>query len=121
MTRVVLLLVAPGQLLPGLLAFVAPGAFYDALAGYPPENAHFIRDLGSWQIGLGLLALLAANRPALHVPALAALAVQFTLHTVSHLIDLGASEPAWQGPFALATQALGAVVLTALLIKELRS
>jgi hypothetical protein len=121
MTRVVLLIVAPGQLLPGLLAFFAPSAFYDLIASYEPENDHFVRDLGSWQIGLGLLALLAANRPAIHVPALAVLAVQFTLHTVSHVIDVGAAEAAWQGPFALATQALGAVVLTALLIKELRS
>ena len=116
-----LLLVAAAQLLPGILAFVAPGAFYDVLAGFPPENSHFLRDLGSWQIALGLLALLAWRRPALRAPVLAILALQFALHTVSHAIDVNDSDPAWQGPFALVAEAIGAVVLTALAIKESRT
>jgi hypothetical protein len=121
MTRAVLLVVAAAQLLPGILAIVAPGVFYDQLGAYPPENHHYIRDVGSWQIGLGLLALAAARRPALRAPVLLALAVQYVLHGVSHVIDVNAPDPAWQGPAALALQVAGAVVLTALAIKESRS
>lgn len=117
---ITLLLVAAGQLIPGVLATVAPGAFYDAIAGYPPENSHFIRDIGSWNIALGLLALVAWRRPALRAPALGILAVQFALHTISHAIDVNHSEPAWQGPAALVAQALGVVVLTALFLRESR-
>ncbi len=118
---VVLLVVAAAQLLPGIVAAVAPGAFYDGLAGYPPENHHFIRDLGSWQIALGLLALAAARRPSLRAPVLLALAVQYAVHTISHIVDVNDTDPAWQGPAALALQLLGAVVLTALAIREHRT
>jgi hypothetical protein len=117
---VVLLVVAAAQLLPGILAVVAPGAFYDQIASYPPENSHFIRDLGSWQIALGLLALAAFRRPALRVPVLLVLAVQYVLHAVSHVIDVDSTDPAWQGPTALVLQLLGAIVLVALAVREQR-
>ena len=117
---VVLLVVAAAQLLPGILAAVAPGAFYDALAGYPPENDHFIRDLGSWQIALGLVALLAWRRPAIRPPVLAILAIQYAVHAISHVIDVNDTDPAWQGPFALVLQLVGVVVLTGLAMKEHR-
>jgi hypothetical protein len=61
-----LLSVGVAQLLPGLLAFLAPGAFYDAIGPYPPENDHYIKDVGTWQIALGVAALgaVAARRGA---------------------------------------------------------
>ena len=116
----VLLVVAASQLLPGVLAMVAPAAFYDAFAAFPPENHHFIRDVGSWQVALGLVALLAWWRPAIRVPVLAILALQYGLHLVSHVIDVDASDPEWHGVFGLATEALGTVVLTAIAVKEAR-
>lgn len=121
LVAVVLLLIAASQLLPGILALVAPGAFYDAFAAFPPANSHFIRDLGSWQVALGLVALLAWRRPALRGPVLAILAIQYGLHLVSHVIDVDASDPEWHGPFGVAAEALGAVVLTALAVRESRS
>jgi uncharacterized membrane protein len=120
LTATVLLVVAAAQLLPGLLAFLAPGAFYDLLAPYPPENAHLVKDLGAWQIALGAAALLAARRPTWRVPMLGVLALQYALHTVSHAIDVNASDPSWNGPAVLALQALATLVLLALLVKERR-
>lgn len=120
-TGVVLLIVAASQLLPGILALVAPAAFYDAFAAFPPENSHFIRDVGSWQVALGILALVAWRRPAFRTPVLGVLAVQYALHLLSHVIDVNASDPAWHGPFGLVAEGLGAVVLTALFVKEYRS
>jgi hypothetical protein len=118
MVKIVLVVVGLAQLLTGLLAFVAPGAFYDALAGYPPENHHFITDLGSWQIALGAAALYAATRADWHVPMLGILALQYALHAISHVVDVNDSDPAWQGPFALTTQLIGFVVLGALFLRE---
>jgi predicted anti-sigma-YlaC factor YlaD len=115
---VALLIVAATQLGLGALAFLAPGAFYDAIASYPPENAHFLKDVGSWQVALGAAALYAVRRPAWRAPMLGILAIQYTLHAISHLIDVDVPDPAWQGTFALVTQALGAVVLAALFLKE---
>lgn len=119
-TTTVLYVVAAAQLLPGLLAFLAPGAFYDLLAPYPPENEHLSKDLGAWQIGLGAAALIAARRPAWRVPMLGVLALQYGLHTVSHAIDVSGSDPAWNGPAVLVLQALATLVLLALLMKERR-
>lgn len=121
LTEAVLYAVAAIQILPGVLAFVAPGAFYDLLGPYPPQNDHFIKDLGSWQIALGAAALIGARRPDWRVPILGVLTLQFALHTVSHAIDVGATDPSWNGPVSLALEALVTLVLAALLVKEHRS
>ena len=118
LTGAVLVLVGLGQVGPGLLALLAPGTFYDVIGPYPPENAHFVKDLGSWQIALGLAALTAVARPAWRRPMLAILALQYALHTVSHLVDVDAAEPEAFGPVTLALQALGAAVLAALFVRE---
>ena len=115
---VALLVVGTTQVALGALAFLAPGTFYDLIASYPPDNAHFLKDVGSWQVALGAAALYAARRPAWRVPMLGILAIQYTLHTISHLIDVDVPDPAWQGTFALVTQAFGAVVLVALFLRE---
>ena len=117
----VLLVIAAILVLPGILAFVSPGAFYDQIAGYPPRNDHFIRDLGSWQIALGAVALYGARRRAWRTPLLALLALQYALHAVSHVIDVGDTDPAWQGPFALVVQLAGALLLAGLFVREQRA
>ncbi len=114
----VLLVAGATQVASGVLAFLAPGAFYDLVASYPPENAHFLKDLGSWQIGLGALALYGARRAEWRLPLLGLLALQYVLHTVSHVIDAGEADKGWHDPFALITQRLGAVLLTALFLRE---
>lgn len=115
---IVLLVAGLAQLLPGLMAFLAPGAFYDQIAAYPPENAHFIKDLGSWQIALGAAALVAVRRPAWRAPMLGLLALQVGLHAISHVIDVDRAEQAWQGVSAIVLQAVGFLVLAALFVRE---
>lgn len=115
---VVLLVVGFTQLATGVLAFVAPGAFYDLVAGYPPENHHFVKDVGSWNVALGAIALYGARRADWRTPLLGLLALQYALHTVSHVIDAGDSDPGWHSTFALITQGFGAVLLFALFLRE---
>ena len=107
-------------LVPGLLAFFAPGAFYDLLAPFPPENDHLLKDVGAFQVGLGVAAVLAIRVEAFRVPMLGALTVVFALHTISHLIDVDDTDPSWVGPAELALLAGGTLLLAGLLVKELR-
>jgi multicomponent Na+:H+ antiporter subunit D len=57
---------APGT--PLRVLMIAPTSFFEQAATFEPYNAHFIRDLGAFQIGLGAVLLLAAfSRDALLV------------------------------------------------------
>ena len=114
-------IVAATQIVPGLLAFLAPDAFYDLLAPFPPQNDHILRDVGSWQIALGVAAAVAVRRRSWCVPMLAIVTPQLGLHTISHLIDIGNSEPAWVGPAEFVTLAVGTLVLAGLLVRERRA
>ena len=120
LTGVLLAVIAAALILPGILAFVAPGAFYDQIAGYPPRNDHFLRDLGAFQIGLGGLAFLAWLQPQIRRAAYAILALHFALHTISHVIDVSNADPAWQGPLSLVFEALATAVLVVLFVRERR-
>ena len=118
LVTVVLTIVGVTQVAIGLLAFLAPGAFYDLVAGYPPENHHFLMDIGSWNVALGAIALYGARRAEWRTPLLGLIGLQYVLHTIAHIVDVGDADPSWQGPFALVTQGLGAVVLLALFLRE---
>lgn len=117
---IVLIAVGVPQILLGVLALVAPGAFYENVGPFPPENTHFIKDIGSWQVALGAAALYAVRRPAWRTPMLGLLALQFILHTISHVVDVGEADPDSYGPLTLGTTALGAVVCTAAFLRERR-
>jgi hypothetical protein len=117
---IVLVVTGITQLVPGLLAFLAPAAFYDLLAPFPPENHHILRDVGSWQIALGLGALVAVRVPSFRVPMLGLLTLQLALHAISHLINIDDPDPSWLGPVEFATLAGGAVLVGGLFVRELR-
>ena len=113
-TRWIAIIAGLFYLVGGLWAFFAPRSFFEALATFPPYNRHFLHDVGSFQIGLGLMLLLALRwRDALFV-AFAANAVGAAFHLVSHIIDqdLGgrATDPFGLGTLLLVL-ALGVAVL----------
>lgn len=94
----------------GAWAFLAPASFFGAVATFEPYNAHFVRDIGAFQVGLGAVLLLSAVlRDALLV-ALAGVGIGAAFHGIGHVIDreLG-GDPATDIPFF----ALIAVVLFA--------
>lgn len=74
----------------GAWEFASPRTFYDALAVYPPFNAHFLRDGGAFTMGIGAGMLAGARwRDGLTV-ALVGAAAACVLHTVSHVVDVDA-------------------------------
>ena len=73
----------------GLWAMVAPETFFDAAATFEPFNAHLTRDVGAFMVGLGVVLLLAAARPAVDALAVAlcGAGVGAVAHTLSHVVD----------------------------------
>jgi hypothetical protein len=85
--RIVALIGGVLLLVLGLWAFAAPESFYEALAVYPPYNAHFVRDIGAFQVGLGLVLVLAARMPDGLRAALLGVGGGGLLHAGGHLLD----------------------------------
>jgi hypothetical protein len=116
-----LLLFGVPSLLLGVAMAFAPGAFFDLIGPYGPRNDHYIHDTASFQIALAALLLIALRRPSWRVPALTANAVQWGLHAISHVLDVGAAEPAWIGWFDLFATTTGTGLLIALAVLASRA
>jgi hypothetical protein len=99
-----------------LLMLVSPGTFFSEIAPFGAQNDHYIRDGATFQLALGVLALLAVPQPALRPAALLVISLQFVIHTVNHLLDIKESDPAWLGP----ADFIGLALLSALAIELLR-
>jgi hypothetical protein len=109
--RTGLLALAATQLVLGLLLAFAPGTFYDAIANFGPRSDHSLRDLSTFYLAAAVVLAVAAGRPSWRVPTLALVGLQFGLHAVNHVIDVGDSSPGWVGPFDVLTLVLGVLLI----------
>jgi hypothetical protein len=107
----VLLILGLSQLALGLWMVISPGSFYDALGPFGERNDHYLADVATFYLALGAAALVAARRPGWRLPVLGFAAIQYTLHAVNHLVDIGEADPGWVGPFDFVTLALSAAGL----------
>jgi hypothetical protein len=68
-----------------------PAGWYAGLPAAVPDtgplNTHFVRDIGSAFAVMGAALLLAAVRPALRTPMIAAVALFYVLHALVHVTD----------------------------------
>ena len=91
--RIVAIVGGVGFVVLGAWAMVDPRSFFEALARFEPYNQHFLQDIGAFQVGLGVVLLLAglSVRAAGLTGALVGVGVAAALHTVSHIAgrDLG--------------------------------
>jgi hypothetical protein len=109
--RTGLLAVAAVQLATGLWLALAPRSFYSALADFGPRNVHDLRDMAAFYLASGVVLGVAVARPSWRAPALALVGLQFALHAVNHLVDVGDADPSWIGWFDLLSLAAGAGLL----------
>jgi hypothetical protein len=86
------------QIAVGAWLVIDPSSFIDEIASFGPADHHFLRDLGTFQLGIGIALMAAVGRPQWRVPILFAAFAQSALHTVNHLFDIGGTDPGWQGP-----------------------
>jgi hypothetical protein len=82
-----------------LFMAVAPHAFYVDVGPFGVANDHYIRDVATYNAALAFAFAVAVRRPSWRVPVLALTTVQFALHSVNHLVDIGKAHPAWAGYF----------------------
>jgi uncharacterized membrane protein len=106
-----LIVFAIAQLILGLLLWLTPGFFHDEIGPYGPRNDHYMGDLATWYLALGAMMLVAARRPAWRAAVLLLALIQYGLHSVNHLIDIGEADPEWLGPFNFASLAVTTLLL----------
>jgi hypothetical protein len=102
---------ASGVIVAGLIAFaavqfalaifmaVAPHEFYTAIGPFGSRNDHYVRDVASYNAALGAGLAISVRRPSWRVPMLAIMTIQFALHSINHLADIGDAHPGWIGYF----------------------
>jgi len=98
-----------------LFMAISPHGFYTVVGPFEAFNQHYIRDTASFYAALGLGLAVALRRPAWRVPLLATNAVQYALHSVNHLIDIGKADPMWLGYFDFFSITAGTLLLVWLL------
>ena len=67
---------------------VSPTNFYESIATFGADNDHFIRDLSTYNIAMGLALLVSVVKMSWRVPILFLVAVQYLLHALNHLLDI---------------------------------
>jgi hypothetical protein len=93
-----------------LLTF-APHAFFEDVGPYGAQNDHYMRDLATFYAALGSGGLIAYRRASWRTPVLCLLALQYGLHTLNHLADIGAAHTRWLGPANFASLAIATAAL----------
>ena len=116
--RPLLIVFGSAQLVLGLLLWLTPGFFYDEIGPYPPRNDHYMADLATFYLALGAVALASVSRERWRVPVLTLALVQYGLHSLNHLIDIGDPHPGWLGPANFVSLVLTTVLLGWMLTRE---
>jgi hypothetical protein len=114
----VLGLAGAGMLAAGIWAGIAPRSFARFVAF--PYHAHFLHDLGAFQLGIGATLLLALAWRDAPTVALAGFLVANTLHTISHATDLGVGGRA-SDPYAIGILSLLAAAALVLRVRQRRA
>jgi hypothetical protein len=109
--RALLAIFAAVQVLTGALLWLTPGFFHDEIGPYGARNDHYMGDLATWYLALGVAAFVAVRRVGWRVPVLALAFLQYALHSLNHLIDVGETDPGWLGPANLVSIVLATVLL----------
>ena len=113
--RPALLIFAATQLLLAANQIFAPEQFFEGVGGFGERNDHYIRDTATIPLALAFGLLVAASRRSWRAPVLAVALVQFVTHMINHIADAGDSDPSWAGPVDVASLALGALLIGAML------
>ena len=87
----------------GLWMAISPESFFDVLGGFGAENPHYVRDVSTFYLALGAALLVAVRRPTWRAPVLLVSALQYGIHSLNHLVDIGDAEPSWAGPLNAVT------------------
>jgi hypothetical protein len=83
-------------LITGLTQLFMPAWFFENVGNFPPYNRHYIGDLGTFSLGLGIALLWAVRNPLQHRLLIGCAALVSLLHALNHAYDdLGAPLADW--------------------------
>ena len=116
--RALMIAFAAVQLVIGLLLWLTPGFFYDEIGPFGARNDHYMADVATYYLALGTVVLMSLRRPSWRIPVLTLAFLQYSLHALNHLIDIGESDPGWIGPADFVSLTLAAVLLAWMLRQE---
>ena len=100
------------HLLLGGWQFLAPASFFEHVGRYGAENTHYVGDVASFTLAIGIALLVAVGRPSWRAPILYLAAIWYAIHAVNHLFDIdenGISN--FRGALDTVLIAIGAVLL----------
>jgi membrane-associated phospholipid phosphatase len=93
-----------------LMVFL-PHVFFTDIGPFGVQNDHYLRDTATFNAAFGVALLVAYRRVEWRTPILYCIALQFLLHSINHLVDIGAAHPYWLGPADFISLALATVAL----------
>ena len=93
------------------LMIFAPHTFFTDIGPFGVQNNHYLRDTASFELAFAIALALAYRRVSWRTPILCCVTLQFALHSLNHLLDIGAAHPYWLGPFDVATLTLATLAL----------
>ncbi|HWX45687.1 MAG TPA: hypothetical protein VNY52_10250 [Solirubrobacteraceae bacterium] len=102
------------------LMILAPHVFFADVGPFGIQNDHYMRDTATFYAAFAAALLVAYWRPGWRTPVLCCVALQFVLHSINHLVDIGAAHPHWLGPADFISLALATAVLVWLARESLR-
>jgi hypothetical protein len=111
--RTVLLVAAVYHLILGAFMFFAPGAFYDSLGKFGVKNVHYVKDVATFYVALGVVLYMSMRIRSWRVPLLFFTTLEYALHTINHLLDVGKAATDARGWFAVFSLALLTLILGA--------
>ncbi len=93
------------------LMVFAPHVFFKDVGPFGVQNDHYLRDTATFNVAFGVSLAIAYRRISWRTPVLFCVLLQFALHTINHLVDIGDAHPHWLGPADFASLALSTLVL----------
>ena len=112
--RTILLVAAAYHLALGAWMFFAPGSFFDSLGNFGLENTHYVKDTATFYIALGMVFYGAARLRTWRTPVLVFSTIEYALHAINHLVDVGKAKTDLLGWFDFFTLAVLTLILAAL-------
>ena len=112
--RLGLLVLGVTQVAIALWIVIDPGSFFAHVGGFGVRNDHYLRDVATFEMALGVVALIAVRRPTWQLPVLTFAALQFTLHALNHVRDAGKAVASTSGAFDAVSLGAGAVLFAVL-------
>lgn len=117
-TQIVLAIGGAVNLMAGALLLIAPAWFFETIGNFPPFNRHYMGDVGSFLLPIGIGQLIAVRDPLRHKGMIGVVAAGSLLHTANHLYD---DFVAGQAATHFLSETLPLIVLAILLVAAWRS